>query len=261
MDPQKADESLQRLPACMKFTTRIRHSSAAAKALCELLDSFADTQAWMKDMRGRYVWVNQAFLINYGLKSQKEVVGKSDYELSPAHLAAYFEEGDQAVLAGRPVKGRLELVGRYDHSAHWCRTTKLPMAAARGRPCGTVGFTHKLAASELEERMDISLGSVVATMVRKLDRKISNAELAKGAGTSARGLERAFLRDYGLSPQQYLRRLRMQTACQLLVDTRSSLAQISGKCGFADQSHFTREFRRLTGLTPRAYRITYASTE
>jgi transcriptional regulator GlxA family with amidase domain len=83
--------------------------------------------------------------------------------------------------------------------------------------------------------------------------------MAKAAGTSVRGLERAFLRDYGLSPQQYLRRLRMQTACQLLVSSSLALAQVADRCGFADQSHFTRDFRSLTGVTPRAYRLAFAS--
>ena len=223
----------------------------------ELLEVMPDVQAWMKDREGRYLWVNRAFLINYGLSRVGQVVGKTDRELSPVHLAAYFQEGDQAVLAGRTVNHRLELVGRYDHSAHWCQTTKLPMVGAKGRAKGTVGFTRRLTATEIEQMAEIPLGSVVATMIRKIGRKVSSAELAKAAGTSVRGLERAFGRDYGISPQQYLRRLRMQTACQLLVSTRLALAQVADRCGFADQSHFTRDFRSLTGMTPRTYRLTY----
>jgi AraC-like DNA-binding protein len=225
----------------------------------DLLEVMPDVQAWMKDRVGRYLWVNRAFLMNYGLTRTGQVVGKTDRDFSPAHLAAYFQEGDQAVLAGRPVNDRLELVGRYDHSAHWCRTTKLPTHGAKGRPNGTVGFTRKLAAGEIEQMAEIPLGAVVATMIRKIGRKITSAEMAKAAGTSVRGLERAFDRDYGLSPQQYLRRLRMQTACQLLVSSSLALAQVADRCGFADQSHFTRDFRSLTGMTPRAYRIEFTA--
>jgi len=225
----------------------------------ELLEVMPDVQAWMKDREGSYLWVNRAFLMNYGLTRLGQVVGKTDRDLSPAHLAAYFQEGDQAVLAGRPVNDRLELVGRYDHSAHWCRTTKLVTCGAKGHPAGTVGFTRKLSATEIDQMAEIPLGSVVAAMIRKMGRKVTSAELAKAAGMSVRGLERAFDRDYGLSPQQYLRRLRMQTACQLLVSSRLALAQVADRCGFADQSHFTRDFRGLTGMTPRAYRLTFAT--
>jgi AraC-like DNA-binding protein len=56
-----------------------------------------------------------------------------------------------------------------------------------------------------------------------------------------------------------LKRLRIQTACRLLVDTRESIATIALRCGFSDQSHLTREFRRVTGLTPGSYRERYAA--
>lgn len=216
-----------------------------------------DVQAWMKDRDGSYLWVNKAFLMNYGLTRLGQVVGKTDRDLSPAHLAAHFEAGDQAVLSGRPVNHRLELVGRYDHSAHWCRTTKLQARDDRGRSIGTVGFTRRLTAAEIGQMAEIPLGSVIATMIRRLGEKITSGEMARAAGTSVRGLERAFGRDYGLSPRQYLRRLRMQTACQLLVSTRSTLAQVADRCGFADQSHFNRDFKRMTGMTPRAYRLKF----
>lgn len=213
--------------------------------------------AWLKDREGRYLWVNAAFLMNYGLTQLSQVVGMADRDLSPAHLAAHFEAGDQAVLAGRPVNHRLELVGRYDHSAHWCRTTKLPARDERGRLVGTVGFTRRLTAAEIGQMAEIPLGSVIATMIRRLGEKITNGELARAAGTSVRGLERAFGRDYGLSPRQYLRRLRLQTACQLLVSTCCTLAQVADRCGFADQSHLNRDFRSMTGITPRAYRLRF----
>ena len=216
-----------------------------------------DVQAWMKGRDGSYLWVNKAFLMNYGLTRLSQVVGKADRDLSPAHLAAHFEAGDQAVLSGRPVNHRLELVGRYDHSAHWCRTTKLAARDDRGRSIGTVGFTRRLTAAEIGQMAEIPLGSVIATMIRRLGEKITSSEMARAAGTSVRGLERAFGRDYGLSPRQYLRRLRMQTACQLLVSTRSPLAQVADRCGFADQSHFNRDFKRITGMTPRAYRLKF----
>jgi PAS domain S-box-containing protein len=172
----------------------------APLAFRELLEVMPDVQAWMKDREGRYLWVNTAFLMNYGLTRLSQVVGKADRNLSPAHLAAHFEAGDQAVLSGRPVNHRLELVGRYDHSAHWCRTTKLPARDARGRSVGTVGFTRRLTAAEIGQMAEIPLGSVIATMIRRLGEKITSGEMARAAGTSVRGLERAFDRDYGLSP-------------------------------------------------------------
>jgi AraC-like DNA-binding protein len=52
----------------------------------------------------------------------------------------------------------------------------------------------------------------------------------------------------------YVRRLRLDWAARELVRSETSLAGVALEAGFADQSHFTRFFKRHTGLTPQAYR-------
>ena len=237
----------------------MKSGAASESALCELFDLLPEVQAWIKDARHRYLWVNRAFLLNYGLHRLDEVLGKTDHDLSPPHLAAQFLAGDEAVLAGQTVQGRLELIGRFDHTASWSFTTKRQVRDAKGRAIGTTGITRVLDAAQIDQREDIRLGVVISMMTQRLGRAVTNAEMAKAAGMSSRAFERAFVREYGLPPQQYLKRLRIQTACRLLVDTRESIAAIAQRCGFADQSHLTREFRRVTGSTPSAYRVEYAA--
>ncbi len=240
----------------------VKAKSAATSpvdALRDLFDVLPDVQAWIKDAKRRYLWVNRTFLLNYGMHQLTEVLGKTDDDLSPAHLAAHFREGDEAVLAGQIVQGRLELVGRFDHTASWCFTTKRPVCDTKGRIVGTAGITRALDAAQIDQRSDIRLGVVIALMTRRLGGPVTNTDMARTAGMSPRSFERSFLREYGLPPQQYLKRLRIQTACRMLVDTRESIADIGLRCGFADQSHLTREFRRITASTPGGYREKYAA--
>ena len=74
---------------------------------------------------------------------------------------------------------------------------------------------------------------------------------------SLRAFERQFLAAFHLTPQRFLRKLRLRLASRALMDTDESLAEIALKCGFSDQSHFSREFRRQFGRTPREYRENY----
>jgi transcriptional regulator GlxA family with amidase domain len=87
---------------------------------------------------------------------------------------------------------------------------------------------------------------------------ITNTRLARLAGLSVRAFERKFLAAFRVPPQQYLRKLRLRMASHALVFSHRSIVEVALDCGFADQSHFTREFRRHFGRTPRAYRAWYA---
>jgi AraC family transcriptional regulator len=67
-------------------------------------------------------------------------------------------------------------------------------------------------------------------------------------------MARVFRRHHGCSPGEYLRRLRVRRACRLLAESDEPLAAVAFRTGYADQSHFTRQFKRATGVTPGAYR-------
>jgi AraC family transcriptional regulator len=79
-------------------------------------------------------------------------------------------------------------------------------------------------------------------------------ELALLAGVHPAHLARCFQRAHGVSVGEYLRRLRVEHARKALAATRQPIASIAADAGFADQSHFGRVFRHVTGETPHAFR-------
>ena len=76
--------------------------------------------------------------------------------------------------------------------------------------------------------------------------------LAKRAGLSRFQALRAFKQRYGLPPHAYQLALRIGHARKLLREGASA-ADVAARCGFADQSHFTRHFKRINGVTPAQY--------
>lgn len=79
-------------------------------------------------------------------------------------------------------------------------------------------------------------------------------EIAHDCGLSATYFSRAFKRSTGTTPHAWLQRRRIDTAKRLLADRTIPLAGVALTCGFADQSHFTRIFARLAGVTPGTWR-------
>jgi AraC-like DNA-binding protein len=179
--------------------------------------------------------VNAANFLNLGLSRCEDVLGKTDFDLLPRHIAAQFRADDERVLAGQAIAKRVELIGGFDHTARWSVTFKLPLRDARGRIVGTAGITRPLEAGGKEWRR-LPLGDVIAFIRDRFRDPLDNRQLARVAGLSQSTFERRFRRSYGLSPQQYVKLVRVRTACQVLVHTDQSIARIAAEHGLADKS-------------------------
>lgn len=79
-------------------------------------------------------------------------------------------------------------------------------------------------------------------------------DLAREAGVHPVHLARVFRNLERRTPGEYQQHLQVRAACELLRKAEWPLAVIAAECGFADQSHFTRMFRRMTGTTPARFR-------
>jgi AraC family transcriptional regulator len=80
------------------------------------------------------------------------------------------------------------------------------------------------------------------------------AEVAAHAGCDPARLAAAYRRAFGCTIGEDARALRLRRAAALLASTREPIAAIAADCGYFDQAHFTRAFRRAYGVTPGAYR-------
>jgi AraC family transcriptional regulator len=87
-----------------------------------------------------------------------------------------------------------------------------------------------------------------------LHAKIKLGDLTKLTQFSRRKFSRTFKASFGCTPAQYVRRMRIARAQNLMTEFSDSLSQIAAECGFADQSHFSRCFRKIVGESPAIWR-------
>ncbi len=87
-----------------------------------------------------------------------------------------------------------------------------------------------------------------------IDQDIKLSDLARLLDMSQFHFSRLFKQSIGMSPYQYLIQQRVERAKLLLKQTDQFISDIALDCGFNSHSHLSKQFRQLTGMTPKAYR-------
>lgn len=88
-----------------------------------------------------------------------------------------------------------------------------------------------------------------------LSQDIKLADLAALLGMSQFHFSHLFKQSMGIAPYQYLLQQRVERAKQLLKQTDQSIMDVAFSCGFNSHSHLSKQFRQLTGISPKAYRL------
>lgn len=84
--------------------------------------------------------------------------------------------------------------------------------------------------------------------------RLTLSQIAQTVGVHPVYLAREFRRHYRSTVGEYIRQLRIEIACREMIKPSASLAEIAVTCGFYDQSHFSKTFKRVMNTTPRGYR-------
>jgi AraC family transcriptional regulator len=98
------------------------------------------------------------------------------------------------------------------------------------------------------------LGRIEAMIHERFLERLHIDDLAREADLHPAHLARAFRAHYNVTIAAYVRGLRLDWAARRLAATNDSLSTIAHRAGFADQSHFTRAFRKHAGVPPGEYR-------
>ena len=129
---------------------------------------------------------------------------------------------------------------------HWMLTLRGSLLAHLGTPVGAA--------------RDAPLARRLHTLLdERVTESFTLAEVAAALGAHPSHLIRAFSREFGLAPHQYVVSRRVDIARRLLVDG-SRPAAAAAEAGFHDQAHLTRHFRRILGTTPAVFAASHRAS-
>lgn len=205
---------------------------------------------------------------------QKSIGGGTAFEAGSAltmpagakHGARFGPQGARIVIVkARSVPGAISF-DRFEHlrgsslgRLAWRLAAEL-RASDDAAPLAAEGLALELLAAATREsfgRMDRApawLSAAEELLRARIGECVRLSELAAEIDVPATQLARAFRAHRGVSVGEYGRRLRIEWAAAEVAGGDRSLVEIAAEAGFADQSHFTRLFRRYVGTTPGRYR-------
>ena len=125
-----------------------------------------------------------------------------------------------------------------------------------------VASTHRaallveaLAGLDASPAPDRRIEKVLSVLEERIAEPLDMRDVAADCGLSESRLHLLFRRETGTTPAAYLRDRRIAMSMQLLRDTALPVSAIAERCGYREPAAFARAFRRVSGVTPRMYRV------
>lgn len=219
-----------------------------------LFDLIPGISFFAKNRGGEMMFASRNILDRYHFRDEIDIVGLTDYDLSPSDMArAHVVDDEQIYRSGQPILNRIELGFDDAGVPDWFVVNKLPVRTGDGTIIGVMGFYHSYQGRE-QTHAHYDLAKAVNYVRQHYEEPINITELARLSGLSVRQLQRKFKFAFATGPHEFLTKTRLLAACRLLRESDLSAGEIAGKCGFSDQSSFTKHFRAHIGQTPRGYR-------
>jgi AraC-like DNA-binding protein len=154
---------------------------------------------------------------------------------------------DQSVMDGQVITDRLELNMLQSGEFAWFSTSKRPLFNKQQRIVGSFGFTQLLSkASKVLSSID-AIKEPIEFVRENYHKDICVKDLAEMAFISVSALERRFKKYLLKTPKQFINEVRLENARRLLIE-------IAFRCGFAEHSYFSRQFKIQFGLLPSTLR-------
>lgn len=219
----------------------------------ELFEYLEGVFFFKKDRSSRFTGANRSFVQLCGLESEGQLLGKTDMDFFPEHMAQRYMGDDRWVMeTGRALAKTIE-VNAGPGGVKWLQTSKVPLIEG-GSVVGLAGVARDVRRSLSTLQPYDDLRPALDEMEADQGGSLTMQSLASKIGLSLSQFERRFKRCFSMTPKQYVLQLRLDNAAQALEESSRPISTIAQDFGFHDQSHFSRQFKVRFGQTPLQHR-------
>lgn len=221
-------------------------------SLFTLWDHDNETSFFLKDVNGVLLFVNNTLVQQYHLKSKSDLIGKTDFDILPYNLAKKYSNDDLRIQQTKcPMTNILELVFSPTGSLRWSKTNKYPIFNNEGKVIAIQGTMDYASLNHLIKQNAFELYSMLP-YIEEHYATLTVTSLASALNISVRSLQRYFKAHLNCTPITFFTNVKLQKACEQLKSGKD-LQTVIKRCGFCDQSYFTKIFHKHFGISPQKY--------
>lgn len=220
-----------------------------------LFDQLSDLVFFIKNSNGQYIVVNQTLAERCGFQSKEDLIGRMPEEVYPNPFGQEYRQQDEEILSkGRPIINKLEIQIAPSLNLCWCLTTKVPLHGHDQSVVGIAGVSRDLKPYNKKSEDYGRIAESVDYIKNHYSELLKVDELAEMVGLSTYQYEQRMQKIFFLTAGQFIQKTRIEAALWQLRETPDPVIHIALDCGYADQSAFSRQFKKTTGLSPVRYR-------
>ena len=219
-----------------------------------IMDLLPDTSITIKTTEGHYLHKNTYSLETANIPNEKAILGRRAQDIYPPRLWHIYVEREAKVLeTGVPLINHVYGFSS-DGTSRLNSMSAFPLKGKSGQPVALLTMFKRTHSEGQSPNWHNKMQSSLEYINQHLGEDLKVSQLAHQSGLSESRFIRLFSAITGETPNIYICKVRVNAAKVLLETTDKLLADIAAETGFYDQSHFSKTFNRLVGLTPAKYR-------
>lgn len=238
----------------LHFQAEFFDQNPNALAVMELFEHTPNVYFYAKDLESRYIKVNRATLTIFNLDNEVDLIGQTDRAFQPPAMAEAYLAEDRRVMANRKtIANQVWLVPHVRGKPNWYVSTKTPLFDSAQNIIGLAGAMYPIATPADKQVYFRELLPALNYIDENYRETIAIETLADLTRFSITHFNRRFRELLRVSPTEHILALRIQEAQRLLITQTINMSEVATRTGFFDQSHFTKRFKKATGMKPLDY--------
>ncbi len=223
--------------------------------ILQMSELIEDLAFWSKNISGQFILANTLFLKMCQINKLDDLLGKTDFDIWPDHMAENYVKDDQKVIRTlRPLNQKIEPISNTLNSTQFFHTSKFPLYNQENKVVGIVGICKDLKLTHDNVNPVMKMIPIIDFIKENYTKTIDFKKLAEQMEESLEHFRQRFTKLFQINPETYVTKTRITQSLQYANDPDLDEEDIARLVGFENQNDFLNSFKEIKGIDFKTFR-------